>query len=95
MNSTQAKLSTISKQISKNQCGDLLKKEQTALSSTLTTVNTLMDEIDIEFSLGNSIGTDFFYSIRSSFDGTARAPVINQGIVIHALEQNMIDVMKR
>ena len=53
-----------------------------------------MDEVDIEFSLWTAVGTDFLYNIRSSFDGTARAPVINQGILIHELEKKILDTVK-
>ncbi len=53
-----------------------------------------MDEVDIEFSLWSSVGIDFLYNIGSSFEGTARAPVINQGILIHELEKKILDTVK-
>ena len=37
---------------------------------------------------------DFQYNLKTSFEGTARTPVINQGIIIHGLEDRIVGLMK-
>ncbi len=95
LNQVSAKLSKISTTASKkNNCDTFFKSEKKAFNGTLTSVNGLLDEVDLEMNLRNGISIDFLYNIKTSFDGTAREPVIRQGQVIHDIEDRITSTVK-
>ena len=78
----------------KNLCDTTFKDEKKAYNGSLTSVNGLLDQIDLEVKLENGITTDFLYNIKTSFDGTAREGVIRQWQVIHDLEDRISSTIK-
>ncbi len=95
MNLVSEKLSKIASITSKkNLCDSQFKDEKKTGNGILTSVNGLMDEVDLEVKLENGITTDFIYNIQTSFDGTARESTTKQWQVIHGLETSIISAMK-